>query len=236
MRNAITIPFTKEETLVITTDNSGGIGMMEQDKVKVPYEVVSYYLFRVAIMECIAARATPISVVLHNFCGEEPWDSLTSGVKKGLTELGLEDVGITGSTESNFPLHQSALSINVIGKKPNTSLETEFSTEDSTVALIGLPLVGDEVTHSPSEIAPLSVFKQIAELKHVHVWPVGSKGILSEWKRFRKERAEQISSSAQVDVLKSGGPSTSFLVAYDKEMEGLIKEIAGTHFRSLSNE
>lgn len=55
MRNAVVIPLNDEESLVITSDNSGGIGTKEQDLVKVPYEVTGYYLFRVAVMECIAA-------------------------------------------------------------------------------------------------------------------------------------------------------------------------------------
>ena len=42
------------ETLVLASDNSGGIGLKDMDMVKTPYDVVAYYGFRVAVMEWIA--------------------------------------------------------------------------------------------------------------------------------------------------------------------------------------
>src|SRR3954452_5049017 len=119
MRDIVRIPFNGEDSLIIACDNSGAIGMQEQDLVHVPYETVAYYSFRVAVMECIAAGGEPIAVVLHNFCENEPWDELVNGIEKGLRELKLSDVRITGSTESNFSLLQSALGLVVIGKKSN---------------------------------------------------------------------------------------------------------------------
>ena len=70
-RDVTLIALNDSETLVLASDNSGGIGLKDMDMVKTPYDVVAYYGFRVAVMECIASGGAPISVVLHNFCGDE---------------------------------------------------------------------------------------------------------------------------------------------------------------------
>ena len=57
------------ETLVLASDNSGGIGLKDMDMVKTPYDIVAYYGFRVAVMECMAAGGAPISVVCIIFAG-----------------------------------------------------------------------------------------------------------------------------------------------------------------------
>ncbi|WP_085991588.1 ATP-binding protein [Oceanobacillus senegalensis] len=232
MRNAITIPFNHEEMLVVTNDNSGAIGMKEADKVHVPYEMVGYYSFRVAVMECMASGAEPISVVIQNFCGEDAWKGLVQGIKKGLTELLMEDVAITGSTESNFSLTQSAVGLQVLGKKLKIRSEEEkFYLEN--VALIGLPLVGEEVLSQKKDIAPLSIFRDLNNLQDVFVWPVGSKGVLSEIEKMAPMFRDKVNVSGEIDLKKSGGPSTSFLVTYSKEKENQIRTIAGTYYHKL---
>src|SRR5699024_6649453 len=112
------------DELVIAVDNSGSIGMKTNDHVQVPYDVVSYYNFRVAWMECVSAGAEPISIILHNFSGDEAWSSLIKGIKQGMKELNVENISITGSTESNFSLHQSAVGLVIIGDRKSTRLNS----------------------------------------------------------------------------------------------------------------
>lgn len=231
MRDAVCVPLNDEEQLVITSDNSGAIGMKEHDVVKVPYQTVGYYSFRVAVMECMASGATPISVVIQNFCGNEAWEALVSGVKKGLSELQMENIAITGSTESNFSLSQSAMGLNVIGKR---SYFEPKDIQESYVALIGLPLVGDEVISLADKVAPLHVFKEVCGLQDVTIWPVGSKGVLHELERMYPDLdKERLISSSHIDLKKSGGPSTSFLVAYPNELKTRIIEITKKHYTRL---
>jgi hypothetical protein len=234
MRNSITIPFNGMDSLIIACDNSGAIGLKEQDLVHVPYETVAYYSFRVAVMECIAAGGEPISVVLHNFCGNEPWDELVCGIQKGLSELNLSDVLITGSTESNFSLMQSALGLVVIGKKV-TAQSTEMTyTKQLRFAVVGMPLVGDEVIENKYHVAPLSVFQEISKVSDVMIWPVGSKGILYEiTQMFPNQEFSQEMVITNVDILKSAGPATCFLAVYDSRQEERLIKIAGDFFHSL---
>ena len=225
MMDSLILPFNDSQSLVISTDNSGGIGLKEKDLVHVPYEVVGYYSFRVAVMECLASGGSPIAVVLQNFCGDEAWGSLTKGVRKGMDEIGL-DLSITGSTESNMPLQQSALGLMVIGKREKGLGSKE--TSNRKMAIVGRPLVGDEVIEQQQWVAPLSLFKWCSELEGVRLLPVGSKGIAYEWEQLDPQGGgipERI--KGRVDIEKSSGPSTSFLITYPESLEADIFQRCG---------
>ncbi len=220
------------EYLVITSDNSGGIGEKEHDIVNVPYDVLSYFAFRVAIMENIAHGATPLSVVLHNFCGGAKWEELLGGIERGKRELGMNNLTITGSSETNMVLLQSALGVVVIGRKQRNELQEVSLSDGIRFAVIGKPLVGDEVVNESNTIAPLDLFQWVSEQEGVRaVLPVGSKGILYELNELLAEEevtAEKI--QVELDVHKSSGPSTSFIVSYDEEVEEKLRERAGELF------
>ncbi|MCH1626408.1 AIR synthase related protein [Fredinandcohnia quinoae] len=228
MRNVTILPFTNEESLVIACDNSGGIGEKEYDFVQASYETVGYYGFRVAVMECIAAGATPMSVVIHNFSGDESWSGLVNGVKQGLDELGIEHIPITGSSESNFSLMQSAVGIIVLGKRPVRGSVVPSYERGMKVGIIGSPLVGQEVMTRNDEVAPLAIFKRISELRNIIVWPVGSKGISYELSQMGHYNIDEMNTA--VDVKKSSGPATCFLVVYNSEDEKEIRRLAGNYF------
>lgn len=233
MRDVLIIPFNSEESIVIASDNSGAIGLKESDEVKVPYEMVSYYSFRVAVMECLAAGGAPFAVTLQNFCGDETWGALTAGVEKGLGELDLTEVPITGSTESNFPLSQSAIGMSVLGKKKNHSPMSMLTySEELCVAIIGTPLVGNELIERESEVVPLSLFKEICGIEDVTILPVGSKGILCELNGlFENRRFSNFHTS--LDLHKSSGPSTCFIAVYPYEKRDEVKSIAGHYYHEL---
>jgi hypothetical protein len=230
----MTIPFNGVDSLIIACDNSGAIGMKEQDLVHVPYETVAYYAFRVAVMECIAAGGEPISVLLHNFCGNEPWDELVKGIDKGLSELKISNIRITGSTESNFSLLQSALGLVVIGKKPLAQTTDIAFANHLKMAVVGLPLVGNEVIEKADHVASLAIFKEVSLIQGAMLWPVGSKGILHELNQmFPSEELTQEMVTTNVDILKSAGPSTCFLVVVQPDQEEEVRKITGNLFHSL---
>ncbi|MEC1521172.1 ATP-binding protein [Neobacillus niacini] len=234
MRDIITVPLTSEESLLIASDNSGAIGMKAADLVQVSYETVAYYSFRVAAMECIAAGGLPFSVVVHNFCGDKAWGNIVKGIKIGLAELYLEDVSITGSTESNFSLQQSALGLVVLGKKAITiNSEKPFSNE-LMFAVIGSPLVGNEVINQTDQVVPLSMFGEVAKLDDIMVWPVGSKGILHEFNQmFTDKKFTEDMLDTNLDVLKSSGPATCFIIAFEKYQEDALKKMVAAYYHSI---
>lgn len=234
MKRDITfIPVNEFESLVVASDNSGGIGLKDRDIVKTPYEVVSYYCFRVALMECMAAGGMPISVVIYNFCEVDSWKAIVAGVESGLTEMGLS-VPITGSTESNFPLLQSALGTIVIGKRDSRLQEKEVSYPEMKLGVIGSPLVGDEVLNKEVEVLPLSLFQKLCQLEDIVILPVGSKGVLHELKVMLGDaKLLETDIICEVDVHNSGGPSTCILVAFPPELESTIQNQAAHIYHPL---
>jgi hypothetical protein len=233
MRDVLHIPFNSEESVVIASDNSGAIGLKKEDAVRVPYEMVSYYSFRVAAMECIAAGGDPFAITLQNFCGEDAWQALIDGIRKGLAELELDGVSITGSTESNFSLNQSAIGITVLGKTREKLCEPMYS-EQTRLAVIGVPLVGNELVEREEEVVPLSLFKQICALPDVFTIPVGSKGILSELNGlFLNKVFTEPEIHTSLNLLKSSGPSTCFIAAYPEGKKDEVMALAGRYFYEL---
>nr|WP_162182141.1 AIR synthase related protein [Jeotgalibacillus malaysiensis] len=199
-----------DRVLVMTSDNSGAIGEKPQDEVSVPYEMVAYYAFRTAVMDCFSAGAVPVTVVLHNFCGEAAWEKLHGGVRQGLAEIGV-DAPVNGSTESNMTLKQSAVAVTVLGERVRDFSELSGSIEWT---LAGKPLVGMEVVEQAADIAPLSLARSYLDNPSVAVlWPVGSKGVAAEWMRMCEQFGiEDAMPDFGVDVNKSAGPATCWIV------------------------
>ncbi|MFB1082056.1 ATP-binding protein [Jeotgalibacillus sp. JSM ZJ347] len=199
-----------DRVLVMTSDNSGAIGEKPLDEVNVPYEIVAYYAFRTAVMDCFSAGAVPVSVVLHNFCEEAAWGKLHAGVLKGLAEVSV-DAAVTGSTESNMVLQQSAVAVTVLGERVRDFKDVSGPVEWT---LAGKPLVGMEVVEQASEVAPLSLVRSYLDDPSVTViWPVGSKGVAVEWARMSEQLCIEASMpDFGVDKNKSAGPATCWIV------------------------
>jgi len=235
IRDIMVIPVSERDSLVIASDNSGGIGLKENDLVHTPYDIVSYFSLRVAAMECMAAGGEPFSVIIHNFCGDGYWREMVNGVERGLDELRIKSsVQTSGSTESNFPLLQSALGTIVIGKRKREFIEKRVSITGMKLAVIGSPLVGEEVLKQSHEIVPLSLFKELALLNGVILLPVGSKGIYHELKVMTDNEDLALDTiRCEVDLLKTSGPSTCILIAFPAFMEPVVKEMTLDLYHSL---
>jgi len=230
MTDAVITALTENKELVITSDNSGAIGEKDHDEVHVPNHVVSYYACRVAFMDLITARGIPHAIVMQNFTGEQAWSDYVKGVQACLENTPFHQIPITGSTESNFPLTQSGLGLTIIGTKTTSSKRKRLQGNEK-FAVIGTPLVGNEVIEQENKIAPIKLFLQLTQMNEVvDVQPVGSKGIQSEWAIWTK-RTDQLASKLAIE--KSGGPATSFLIAYHQNNEQQIKKIAGEYFHEL---
>lgn len=206
------------EPLLVATDNSGAIGEKELDIISVPYEIVAYYLFRVVLMECVAAGGHPEALVLQNFNGDAAWSSLLRGIHKGLEEANIPSLPITGSSESNFALNQSATSLSLVGRKKYTAdqLFDDKLKTDYRIAVVGKPLVGDELLEYPEDIASLKSFIWLShQTKVAALIPVGSKGIQGELEKVAQNLSVQFPKDLALD--KSAGPSTCYLVIYQKD-------------------
>lgn len=229
--DVLALPLTAEEELVISSDNSGAIGEKKADAVSVPNEVTSYFACRVAYMDLLRTRATPKAIILQNFTSDDAWTSYVEGVRNLLKETTFTNLPITGSTESNFTMLQSGLGLTIVGTRKRNELKRPRPKLTDAFAVIGRPLVGMEVPKQPEHIAPLQLFESFAKNNAIiDLVPVGSKGILAEWQRLT-QATNYLSSS--LDIKKSGGPATCFIIAYNKKDEGYIKSIAKNYFYPL---
>lgn len=221
--------------LVIATDNSGAIGEKEWDEVSVSYETVGYFLFRVSYMECLAAGALPHSIILNNFNGDLAWGKLVKGIEKGFAELESPILTISGSTESNFELKQSATSISLVGRQVQKDYRDweNHLTKDYDLAVIGKPLVGNEVLTFMDDLASLKSFKWLSNQEEVlALIPVGSKGVESELKKIDPNLEVQF--PEKLDINKSAGPASCFIVVFKKEFnQKLQQEIREPIFKGL---
>jgi hypothetical protein len=234
MRDVSIIPSSSNEEIIVGTDNSGGIGTKEEDVVKVDDRITAYYSTRVAVMEVLAVKAKPFSVIIHNFSGDNVWEAYKKGAETALKEAELEEVLITGSTESNFPLKQSALGITVLGKRPVVKNEKALE-HGYSYAVIGAPLTGNQVLDNMEMAAPLSLFSTCCSHSVIlDLIPVGSKGILEELRVLTGDVSlTEKNVECPIDILVSGGPSTCFLVKFREEDEDKVREICGCYYHSL---
>jgi hypothetical protein len=235
MRDVLFLPLSSEEELVIATDCSGGIGLKEADLVKVPYEIVSYYGARVALMELMSVGAVPLAFVLQNFVGDQEWKRLLQGIDQALAELHLS-LPITGSTESNMSMLQSAAGFMAVGKVNKANKRVGITPLQAKFAVIGEPFVGADVIKNQDRVLPLPLFQQLLTLPGIYeIVPIGSKGIFHELKELM-----EINGFAPREVFcslplyASSGPATSVLVSYCPKSEGQIKKAVGDYFFSIN--
>ncbi|ALX48553.1 hypothetical protein [Lentibacillus amyloliquefaciens] len=229
MNNVVILPLTAEKELVIASDNSGGIGEKRHDAVGTSNTVVGRFACRVAVMECLAAGGAVQAVVMQNFTSDEAWLDYKHGAEQVLDELDLAELPITGSTESNFPGLQSGLGLTVIGTR-SIRKTSDFSGQEA-FAVIGTPLVGQDVLEQPEKVAPLWLFQHLSRLETVKaLLPIGSKGVAAAWRNWT-QRTNQL--DCVLDLEKSAGPATCFLIAFDKGNETKLREIAGSYFHRL---
>ena len=206
MRNALKL----SNGFVVTTDNSGGIGEKEADIVSAPNDVVSYFAARVALLEQWAAHAKVESVIIQNFSGDAAWQAYVSGVENILEEVGLTSIQISGSSETNMELMQSAMAVTMIGRIQEGMTE-EVDAQVSWF-IYGQPFVGSEVLNQVDTIADLKKVKEaMANGLVKKIWPVGSKGIQAEARVLFAN--DSLCVNSELDVGKSAGPSTVIFIS-----------------------
>lgn len=212
-----------ETKLMVASDNSGSIGEKEHDAVRVPYEVVSYFNFRVCFMEMLAANAVPSHLILHNFNGDDVWENLRLGIAKACDEVSMPLLPITGSSESNFTMSESATGLSLVGQQ-NPVTEIIWSSRlqsEYKLAVIGEPLVGPEVVAYGDRVASMKTFKWLSEQAGVlGLVPVASKGIKHALGKISQQL--KILFDEKLNLEKAAGPATCYIVVYKKSFENQL--------------
>ena len=218
----------KVEGLVITSDNSAGIGEKEWDTVKAPDSLTAKFAARVALLEQWAAGSEPSAILLHNFSGVSQWQRYIEGITEVFIEADLELPPISGSSETNMETMQSGLAVTMIGKEKRKLAPAE----SLSWFIYGVPLVGAEVLAHPQQLANLQLIKTaLASGIIERVWPVGSKGIAAEISLLFGRPLEI---SAPLNMQASGGPSTCVLLGVKPAMAERAQKHFGKFFVEAS--
>jgi len=222
LRNAVKIG-----GLIATTDNAAAIGEKPQDIVSASDKLTAYFTARVTFLEQLAANALPTHIILANFSGDTAWSRYVAGIQQVFEEAALICPQIDGSTESNMPTLQSALSVTMLGEPQK---RTSYELEHLSWYTYGLPLIGNEVLAQPEDVAQLqAIYHAWKEEIVQQVWPVGSKGLQAEFTRlFGRIHVESV-----LNIEKSAGPCTVVLLGIHSEKEQLAQKIFSGNFEKL---
>ncbi len=229
IRDLTVIRMSGDFFLVVAVDSDGAIGPKPADVVQVQGMVAGRFAVRVPLTEILACGATPIAAfdslsVEMNPTGK----AIIEGVRMELRASGLpNDFPVSGSTEDNVPTSQTGIGVAVLGIVHKTDFRPGSSKPSDELICLGIPKSGprDVVTIDDPEIAMGADIVKIRHIGGVHdILPVGSKGILYEAGEMARLAglAAEIEPASELDLTKSGGPSTCFLASVEP---GAVQEV-----------
>lgn len=110
-----------------------------------------------------------------------------------------------------------------------------FSAKEAKLAVIGKPLVGEEVIRNSEDVISMQLFQQLINNPAIYeIIPVGSKGIRYEAQELLKSLDLSNSSLlSELDLEKSSGPTTCVLISYDVSKEQSLRNLIGSHFYQI---
>ncbi|MEW6508051.1 MAG: AIR synthase related protein [Bacteroidota bacterium] len=224
---------TDDLWIVVSSDSDGGIGPKKNDTVFSPPYDLGRLGARVPLMEMIASGSIPIMVVDVLAVEMEPTGKeIIKGVKDEAEEAGMNsNAVVTGSTEDNVETVQTGMGVVIIGLVEKNDFRPGKSAKGDIVVSIGIPKSAPEykVVYNDPVIANTKTVRQLNQLSFVHdILPVGSKGIKHEFYEIGKSAGLRpyYFDVVEIDVTKSGGPSTCCLVSLNKkDLKNLASKI-----------
>lgn len=228
IRDLTIIDFDENKYLGIACDSCGGIGLKEQDLVKASPRITAYQTGKVVLAELMSMGFTPFILadglaVEMNDTGKE----LIDGFNEVLSKLSFR-VHLTGSTEENIKMVQTAMGVTCIGLCNKDKLKFNKTKSGDICLLFGLPMVGNEVLQNPDKILDIDDFEKLFQCDLIkEMLPVGSRGIEAELNDLLNDNGLQFKygNNISIDLKKSGGPSTSCIVTVSKENSEKIADL-----------
>jgi hypothetical protein len=223
IRDLTLINIDEKKIMIIACDSCGGVGLKENDVLKVSPFYVGAFTVRVAMMEVMCTGAEIVTVV-DAVCNEmeHTGSEIIKGIKHELKKAEVEEVVLTGSTEENFSTYTTGLGVTVIGLTQNKNLKLKMLKGPAVVISIGIPQVGDEINLDTGEgIIDYNTVKYMIGLEGVYeIIPIGSKGILYEAETVAKNYnlTLYIKENENIDIHKSAGPATCVIAFIKKDI------------------
>jgi hypothetical protein len=206
-------------TVVVACDSSGGIGPKDADTYPAPASVVAHFALRVALLELLAAGATPVLVVDALCVEADPTGrEMITSARALLAQIGLTDESAQlGSTEDNDVTRSTGIGVTAIGIAARDALRAGSSRPDDVVVCLGAPISAPEHDVYPDHPQMVSIdeVRRVRTFDGVHdVLPVGSHGVGFEIEQLATSAglAAQLVPS-EVDLAGSAGPAACVLVS-----------------------
>jgi hypothetical protein len=220
VRDLSLITIDGNNTMVIACDSSGSIGMKKGDVFKVSPFIVGKFAARVVLLEVICSGAQVVTIA-DGVCDEmnPTGEGIISGIRSELALADIKDIVLTGSTEENFDTISTGIGIIAVGIGYSKKLKINNVKHEAAVISVGLPKVGNEVISAKgNEIVDYkTIYKMLKNDLIYEIVPVGSKGIAYEASQLasNNDLIFHLESQQNIDIKKSGGPSTSVIAAID---------------------
>lgn len=232
-RDVQMIPNGDGAYLAVTCDVAAFIGSKPMDLVQVTPQMAGYHATAVPLMELLALNAKIISMTDTIGVEMDPTGKeIIAGVKAAMTDAGVEEDCLTGSTEDNIATLATSIGITVIGCVEAAFLDKSKPMAGQLVYCVGLPKMGqrfveEELVGHRGEVCTLAITKVVRETDGVgHMLPVGSKGIQYELATLLA--LEQLAMEAvpceDLDIKASAGPSTCVLMTCSEAGASALKE------------
>jgi selenophosphate synthetase-related protein len=227
VRDLTVIQLTDTYSLVMAVDSDGGIGSLDGDTIKCdPYQL-GRFAMRVPLLELLSCGAIPIAAFdMLTIPMIGPGEEIVRGVRDELNHAGLPaDFPLSGSTEDNVPTIMTGIGTTIVGMVDDIDFRPSTSLTGDIIICAGIPKSAPEdivLLDDPQIINQKDVLDLI-NIEGVHeILPIGSKGIEYEAGQMAKLASLTFVSDSEmdVDISKSGGPSTCVIVSCTSE--GLV--------------
>jgi hypothetical protein len=229
VRDLTLIELNDDFFLVTAVDSDGGIGPKPNDLVSVSGYDAGRFATRVPLMEILASGAVPVAAFDALAVEMEPLGrEIVRGVRDELISIGLpNNFPLSGSTEDNVPTSETGMGVVIVGIVKKNDFRPGSSMKNDEVFVVGIPKSGpdDKVNLKDSDIADSVSLSRILQVTGIHdILPVGSKGILYEAGELARTADLKFTTnqSTKINLKKSAGPSTCFLVSAVPGTEPLI--------------
>jgi hypothetical protein len=206
-----------DHTYVVACDANASVGQQPNDFLQRPPEEAGYNAAKVAVMEVLAAGASPF-LVTNTLCGplDDYGTRVVDGVRRALAEIGSGAL-VTGSDETNMRTSQTGVGVTVLGAVPTARLRLGTSRAGDLVVCLGRPKdgVGVPYTEDDEDVSgPLDVLEALAHGAH-EVLPVGSRGVSYELGQLAATAglAARPTGEVTIDLAASAGVSTCVLAS-----------------------
>jgi selenophosphate synthetase-related protein len=206
-------------SVVVACDSSGGIGPKDADTYAAPAAVVAHFAVRVALLELLAAGATPVLVVDALCVEADPTGrEMIAAARALLAQIGLaNESALLGSTEDNVATRSTGIGVTAIGIAGRDALHAGSSRRGDVVVCLGAPISAPEHDVYPDHPHMVSIdeVRRVRALEGVHdVLPVGSHGVRFEIDELATSAGlEPELVPSEVDLIRSAGPASCVVVS-----------------------